>query len=75
MPNAPMPLWYNSAMLKLDVPALILAPMDGITDAPMRALQGETGAFTFAVSEFLRVSQLVPPRHLFQRHIPELAAR
>jgi len=60
-------------MLKRDVPALILAPMDGITDAPMRALQGETGAFTFAVSEFLRVSIEVPPRRVFLRHIPELA--
>lgn len=59
-------------MLDRDVPALILAPMDGITDAPMRALQGETGAFTFAVSEFLRVSIEVPPRRVFLRHIPEL---
>ncbi len=59
-------------MLHQDVPALILAPMDGITDAPMRALQGETGAFTLAVSEFLRVSSEVPPRRVFLRHIPEL---
>ncbi len=59
-------------MLKMDEPALILAPMDGITDAPMRAVQGETGAFTFAVSEFLRVSQQVPPKHVFHRHVPEL---
>ena len=46
--------------------------MDGITDAPMRAYQGETGAFTFVVSEFLRVSQEVPPKRLFWRHVPEL---
>ena len=59
-------------MLKRDVPALILAPMDGITDAPMRALQGEIGAFTYAVSEFLRVSSEVPPRRVFLRHVPEL---
>ncbi len=59
-------------MLVSNIPALILAPMDGITDAPMRALQGETGAFTFAVSEFLRVSSEVPPRRVFLRHIPEL---
>ena len=59
-------------MLDRAIPALILAPMDGITDAPMRALQGETGAFTFAVSEFLRVSSEVPPRRVFLRHIPEL---
>ena len=55
-----------------DVPALLLAPMDGITDAPMRAAQGEAGAFTFAVTEFMRVSQEVPPRHVFHRHVPEL---
>lgn len=59
-------------MLCPDAPALILAPMEGVTDAPMRALQGETGAFTFAVSEFLRVAQSVPPRFVFERHIPEL---
>src|SRR5580704_4865763 len=52
--------------------ALILAPMEGVTDAPMRALQGATGAFTFAVSEFLRIAQVVPPKHVFYRHIPEL---
>ncbi len=54
-------------------PALLLAPMQGLTDAPMRALQGEAGAFTFAVSEFLRISSDVPSRKLFQRHVPELA--
>jgi len=47
--------------------------MDGLTDAPMRAVQGELGAFTFAVSEFLRVSAEVPPAKLFHRHIPELS--
>ena len=35
-------------MLVSSAPALILAPMEGVTDAPMRALQGATGAFTFA---------------------------
>src|ERR1700686_1302169 len=61
-------------MLKPEVPALILAPMDGITDAPMRALQGETGAFTFAVSEFLRISIEVPPKRVFYRHVPRRRA-
>lgn len=59
-------------MLNPERPALILAPMEGVTDAAMRALQGEIGAFTFAVSEFLRVSQDVPGRRMFLRHIPEL---
>lgn len=61
-------------MLSPDVPALVLAPMEGVTDAPMRAVQGEAGAFTFAVSEFLRVSQTVIPKAVFHRHVPELLA-
>ena len=59
-------------MLKLNEPALVLAPMDGVTDPPMRAVMGETGAFLFAVSEFLRVAQEVPPAKLFYKHVPEL---
>jgi len=59
-------------MLNPKVPALVLAPMDGITDAPMRALQGATGAFTYGVSEFLRVSIEVLPAKVFRRDVPEL---
>lgn len=46
--------------------------MDGITDAPMRALQGEVGSFSFAVSEFLRVSTEVLPAKVFRREVPEV---
>lgn len=53
-------------------PALVLAPMEGVTDAPMRALMAETGAFAFCVAEFLRVSQVVPPARIILRHVPEL---
>ena len=60
-------------MLNPKAPALILAPMEGITDAPMRALQGETGAFTFAVSEFLRVSTNPLGANQILRSVPELA--
>lgn len=59
-------------MLSSNVSALILAPMEGVTDAPMRALQGEAGAFTYAVSEFLRVHHSVPQKNIFYRHVPEL---
>ena len=62
----------NQILVSPLVSALILAPMDGITDAPMRAVQGETGAFTFAVSEFLRVSIEAIPRKVFYRDVPEL---
>lgn len=46
--------------------------MEGVTDAPMRALQGDVGAFSYAVTEFLRVSHTPPPRSIFFRHVPEL---
>ena len=61
-------------MLDSARPALILAPMEGVTDAPMRAVQGESGAFSFAVTEFVRVAQTVVPTHVFHRHVPELLA-
>jgi len=48
--------------------------MEGVTDAPMRAYQGSVGAFTYAVSEFVRVSVQVMPQKVFRRDIPELLA-
>ena len=60
--------------LRQGFPALVLAPMEGVTDAPMRALLSEGGAFALCVSEFLRVSHEVPPSHVFRGHVPELAA-
>jgi tRNA-dihydrouridine synthase C len=58
--------------IEAGTPALVLAPMDGITDAPMRAFQGNTGAFTYGVSEFLRVSIEPIPLKVFKRDVPEL---
>ncbi len=60
-------------MLSSRTPALVLAPMDGITDAPMRALQGWVGGFSYAVSEFVRVSIEPVPARVFLRDVPELA--
>ena len=52
--------------------ALVLAPMEGVTDAPMRTLLTERGGLSFCVSEFLRVShELLPPK-VFTTHVPEL---
>jgi tRNA-dihydrouridine synthase C len=59
-------------MLKADEAALVLAPMDGITDAAMRAFQGSLGGFSFAVSEFIRVSIEPIPAKVFRRDVPEL---
>ena len=38
----------------------------------MRALQGRSGAFSFSVSEFLRVSGTALPEKVFHREVPEL---
>jgi tRNA-dihydrouridine synthase C len=54
------------------IPALVLAPMEGVTDFPMRALQSERGGFSFCVSEFIRVSQDVLPIRTFLEQVPEL---
>ena len=53
-------------------PALILAPMEGVTDAPMRAIMAERGGFSFCVSEFFRISQDVPYARTIAQHVPEL---
>ncbi len=53
-------------------PSVVLAPMEGVTDAPMRATFGELGAFDYAVTEFFRISQTVPPARIFARQMPEL---
>ena len=51
----------------------MLAPMEGVTDYPMRRFMSERGGFTHCVSEFLRVSQEVPPRKTYREFLPELA--
>ena len=52
---------------------LILAPMEGVTDAPMRELLTRSGEFNFCVAEFLRISQATLPDRVFLKHVPELA--
>jgi tRNA-dihydrouridine synthase C len=54
------------------VPAIVLAPMEGVTDVTMRALLSELGGFTYCVAEFLRVSNSIPGPKVFRRHVPEL---
>lgn len=53
-------------------PALVLAPMDGVTDHLMRTVLTSLMPFSFCVTEFVRVSGLVPPDHVLQREVPEL---
>lgn len=60
-------------MIVRGVPALVLAPMDGVTDALMRKILTRRMPFSYCVTEFLRVSQLVIPAHVFKKEVPELS--
>jgi tRNA-dihydrouridine synthase C len=46
--------------------------MEGVTDAAMRAVVGEWGAFDYSVSEFIRVSNNAVPKKVFRRDVPEV---
>jgi len=46
--------------------------MEGVTDAPMRALMTELPGFTHCVTEFLRISQIALPHRCYPRHATEL---
>lgn len=46
--------------------------MEGVIDPPMRQFLSERGGFDYCVSEFVRVSRLAPPAHVFHRQVPEL---
>ena len=63
----------RSFALTQNEPALLLAPMEGVTDSPMRALLTERPGFTHTVTEFLRISHLLPPKKVFHWHLPELS--
>ncbi len=60
------------SFLSRDLPAIILAPMEGVTDAPFREFITRTGFYDYCVSEFIRVSSHPLPPRAFLRHIPEL---
>lgn len=51
---------------------LILAPMEGLADAPMRDLLTRIGGIDLCVAEFVRVTDHLVPRHKFLRTVPEL---
>lgn len=59
-------------MLKVNIPAVILAPMEGVTDAPMREFLTRSGYYDYCVTEFIRVSENVLSAKNFLKHAPEL---
>ena len=52
---------------------LILAPMQGLADAPMRDLLTRIGGFDECVSEFVRITHTVHSRAAWLKHAPEMA--
>lgn len=56
-----------------NVPAVVLAPMEGVTDYAMRRLLTEIGGFDLSVSEFIRVSWERLPDRVILDHLPELS--
>jgi tRNA-dihydrouridine synthase C len=55
-----------------DRPAVVLAPMEGVTDAPLRSLLTKTGYYDYCVTEFLRVNDQPLQAKIFKRKVPEL---
>ncbi len=51
---------------------LYLAPMEGVVDWTMRRLLTRIGGIDQCVTEFLRVTDLVYPTHIFYKNCPEL---
>ncbi len=53
---------------------ILLAPMEGVLDAPMRRLITGIGGYDACVTEFIRVSDSALDVRALQRHCPELAS-
>lgn len=51
---------------------IVLAPMEGVIDAGMRALLCAQARYERCVTEFVRVTDLLLPVHVFHRFCPEL---
>ncbi len=51
---------------------LLLAPMEGLLDAPLRDVLTRTGGIDRCVSEFIRVTGTLLPERAFRRVMPEL---
>lgn len=51
---------------------VVLAPMEGVVDAPMRDLLTRIGGIDLCVSEFIRVTDRLLPLADFEKYCPEL---
>ena len=51
---------------------VILAPMEGVADAPMRSLLTQVGGYDLVISEFIRIVDQLLPKRVFYRLCSEL---
>jgi len=51
---------------------ILLAPMEGVLDPPLREVLTQVGEFDFCVSEFIRITDQHMPAKVFYRLCPEL---
>lgn len=62
----------NDFLVQNKKPALFLAPMEGVTDAPLREMLTELVPFTHSVTEFIRITDRIPTDKTFFDYCPEL---
>ena len=66
-------LVYTASPLAKDFsPMIILAPMEGLLDHPLRETLTRVGGLDRCVSEFIRVTGTLLPGRVFHRIVPEL---
>jgi tRNA-dihydrouridine synthase C len=58
--------------MKAAIPQIQLAPMEGVLDWVLRELLSEVGGLDRMVTEFVRVTDMLLPAHVFHRYCPEL---
>ena len=63
----------SGSLPKLAAPTILLAPMEGVIDAPMRAFLTSMGGYDRCVTEFIRVTDVRLPEKVFFRLCPEFA--
>lgn len=51
---------------------IILAPMEGLADAPIREILTAVGGIDRSVTEFIRVTHTMQPERVFYKYAPEL---
>lgn len=58
---------------KISFPRILLAPMQGLIDAPMRDLLTRIGGFDICVTEFVRITHTIHGKSMWLKYMPELA--